>query len=149
MRCFLVLALALAALAAVLPTAAMTALAANCPDVAPPALAFDEPTFIERTRAGGEPVSIVAQDGSINVSAHAGTTHVYKDDRRLGDFFTVNDDKDGSLFIVSGDTTLRSPTGGPKPVGNPIFIKQSSGAPLLEQPMAVRKTRCLFPLPSC
>lgn len=70
-------------------------------------------------------------------------------DRRLGDFFTINFDKNGQLFIVSGDTTLKSPTGGPKPVGNPIFIRQSAGAPLLEQPMVTRKTRCLTPLPSC
>ena len=70
-------------------------------------------------------------------------------DRRLGDFFTVNFDKDGRLFIVSGDTTLTSPTGGPKPVGNPIFIRASSGAPLLDTPMETRPTRCLTPLPSC
>jgi hypothetical protein len=43
-----------------------------------PELTFDQPTFIDRHRAGGEPVSVVAQDGSINVSAHAGTTHIYK-----------------------------------------------------------------------
>jgi hypothetical protein len=70
-------------------------------------------------------------------------------DRRLGDFFTVNFDKDGKLFIVTADTTLRNPTGGAKPVGNPVFMKQSAGASLLEQPMTVRKTRCLTPLPSC
>jgi len=46
---------------------------AEAPDVT-----FDSPVFIDRNRAGGEPVSVVAQDGSINVSAHAGTTHIYK-----------------------------------------------------------------------
>ena len=46
---------------------------AQAPDVT-----FGEPVFIDRNRAGGEPVSVVAQDGSINVSAHAGTTHIYK-----------------------------------------------------------------------
>jgi hypothetical protein len=46
---------------------------AHAPDVS-----FGEPVFIDRHRAGGEPVSVVAQDGSINVSAHAGTTHIYK-----------------------------------------------------------------------
>jgi hypothetical protein len=70
-------------------------------------------------------------------------------DRRLGDFFTVNVDKDGKLFIVSADTTLRNMTGGAKPVGNPIFMKQSAGGSLLEKPMTTRKTRCLTPLPSC
>src|SRR5207245_9402127 len=43
------------------------------------ALKFNAPTYIDQSRAGGEPVSVVAQDGSIIVSAHAGTTHVYKD----------------------------------------------------------------------
>ena len=70
-------------------------------------------------------------------------------DRRLGDFFTVNFDHKGNLFIVSGDTTLKSPTGGPKPVANPIFIKQSQGDLMLERPDKTRKTRCLFPLQSC
>jgi hypothetical protein len=70
-------------------------------------------------------------------------------DRRLGDFFTVNFDHRGNIFIVSGDTTLKNPAGGPKPVANPIFIKQADGAPLLKKPDKVRKTRCLFPLQSC
>ncbi|MDQ3991816.1 MAG: hypothetical protein M3245_05850 [Actinomycetota bacterium] len=70
-------------------------------------------------------------------------------DRRLGDFFTINFDKDGELFIASGDTMLRNPLGGPKPVGNPIFIKQTGGDRMLEEPMKIRPTRCLFPLPSC
>ncbi len=53
----------------------------TCPspeDFMPAPLEFGEPSFIDRRRAGGEPVSVVAQDGSISVSAHAGTTHVYK-----------------------------------------------------------------------
>ena len=70
-------------------------------------------------------------------------------DRRLGDFFTVNFDHKGSIYIASGDTMLKSLTEGPKPVANPIFIKQTKGAKLLEKPIKSRKTRCLFPLPSC
>lgn len=70
-------------------------------------------------------------------------------DRRLGDFLTVNFDAKGNIFIVSGDTMLRNPVGGPKPVANPIFIKQSSGDRMLLKPMKTRETRCLFPLPSC
>ena len=70
-------------------------------------------------------------------------------DRRLGDFFTVNFDKDGNLFVASADTMLQNPLGGPKPVGNPIFIRQVSGDKMLEQPMETRPTRCLWPLPSC
>ena len=62
-------------------------------------------------------------------------------DRRLGDFFTVNFDHKGNIFIASGDTMLQSPTDGEKPVGNPIFIKQTKGAKLLKKPDKVRKTR--------
>ena len=63
--------------------------APNCPSVAPEPLKFHKPTYIDKQRAGGEPVSITAQDGSIIVSAHAGTTHLYKDPEALpgaGDF---------------------------------------------------------------
>jgi hypothetical protein len=70
-------------------------------------------------------------------------------DRRLGDFFTINFDHKGNLFVVSGDTMLKSPTEGPKPVANPLFIKQKSGDKMLLEPDEVRKTRCLFPLPTC
>jgi hypothetical protein len=70
-------------------------------------------------------------------------------DRRLGDFFTVNFDHKGNIYIASGDTKLENPLGGPKPVANPIFIKQKSGAKLLKKPDKVRDTRCLFPLPTC
>jgi hypothetical protein len=69
-------------------------------------------------------------------------------DRRLGDFFTVNFDKDGNLFIASGDTMLQSPTGGEKPVGNPIFIRQNAGDPIIAEPMKTRPTRCLEIVPS-
>jgi len=67
-------------------------------------------------------------------------------DRRLGDFITVNYDADGNVFIASGDTTVGNLIGGPKPVSNPIFIKQVAGERLLQTPRTRRPTRCLFPL---
>ncbi len=70
-------------------------------------------------------------------------------DRRLGDFFTVNFDHTGRVFIVSADTTLRGTNGVPKIVSNPIFIKQKSGASLLAKPDQIRPSRCLFPLTTC
>jgi hypothetical protein len=75
-------------------------------------------------------------------------------DRRLGDFFTINFTHKGELFIASGDTMLRTPDGGPKPVGNPIFIKQTAesfeaGGKMLAAPQAIRATRCLLNLPVC
>lgn len=69
-------------------------------------------------------------------------------DRRLGDFFSVNFDAKGNLYIASGDTMLQSPTGGEKPVGNPIFIRQTKGGSMLTKPDKVRKTRPLSaPIP--
>jgi hypothetical protein len=66
-------------------------------------------------------------------------------DRRLGDFFTVNFDLQGHVFIASGDTMLTNPFGGPKPVSNPIFIRQESGPSLLIRPIRARPTRPLCP----
>ena len=70
-------------------------------------------------------------------------------DRRLGDFFTVNFDHKGNIFIASGDTMIGNPLGGPSPIGHPIFMRQSSGDKLLVKPDKIRKSRCLYPLPSC
>lgn len=53
--------------------------AISCPTIVPEPLVFGAPVKIDANAAGGEPVSVVAQDGSITISAHAGTTHLYKD----------------------------------------------------------------------
>lgn len=107
---------------------------------------FIEPQF-KVANASGRPIHI----GAVCLSGTAcnASTNWVSGDRRLGDFHTVNFDAEGNIFLASADTTLKSPTGGPKPVGNPIFVKQSKGGKLLEKPMETRKTRCLFPLPSC
>jgi hypothetical protein len=68
-------------------------------------------------------------------------------DRRLGDFFTVNYDLHGTMFIASGDTKLTNPLGGPKIVSNPIFIRQMSGPRLLLHALKARATRPLCPPP--
>ena len=65
---------------AAIPAGAI-AQAPQCPkpeDFTPPPLEFSQPEYIDTARAGGEPVSVVGHDGSISVSAHAGTTHLYK-----------------------------------------------------------------------
>ncbi|MBK5228288.1 MAG: hypothetical protein JJE05_07260 [Actinobacteria bacterium] len=95
----------------------------------------------EVANASGRPVHMgkICLDGTTcnaNTSFEGG-------DRRLGDFFTVNFDLFGNLYIASGDTTLRGPTGGPKPVSNPIFIRQLSGSPMLEAPIAPIEPRDL------
>lgn len=73
--------LAVAILAGGVPIATSTLAAAPAcgSELNPPKLAFDRQVVIDKVRPGGEPVSIIAQDGSISVSAHGGTTHLYKD----------------------------------------------------------------------
>jgi hypothetical protein len=83
------------------------------------------------------PICLNGTDCNASVDFPAG-------DRRLGDFLTINYDKNGRLFIVGGDTSLKSTTGGPKPVSNPIFVAQTSGAKLIKYPTHTAKTR-----PSC
>lgn len=63
-----------------------------------------------------------------------------------GAVFSVANASGGPIDVVtSADTMRRSVTGGPKPVGNPIFIRASSGELLLEEPMETRPTRCTNP----
>ena len=99
------------------------------------------------TNASGRPIHI----GDICLAGTAcnASSDFSQGDRRLGDFFTVNYDNNGTLYIVSGDTTLTTPAEGPKPVSNPIFIKQVGGTKMLAKPIKSRKTRCLFPQTSC
>lgn len=79
-------------------------------------------------------------------NASLGTTG----DRRLGDFISVNFDKDGKLFVASADTTLpNSIDGKTKVVGNPIFIGQKTGGSMLEKPMVTRPTRVPCLTPNC
>ena len=52
-------------------------------------------------------------------------------DRRLGEFFTIAQDRDGCVLIATGDTTITdSVTGGPLPTARPLFTKQNAGKSL-------------------
>ncbi|MGH2739399.1 MAG: hypothetical protein ACRDH6_02790 [Actinomycetota bacterium] len=107
---------------------------------------FVEPQFTV-VNASGRPIA-AGQICLAGTACNAGTDFEASD-RRLGDFFTVNFDTKGRLFIVSGDTMLENPLGGPKPVGNPIFISQKKGPPIIAKPIKTRETRCLWPVPTC
>jgi len=64
------------AAAVVLPLAAPgTASAAGCPAPAP--MVFGPQSYVDTTRAGGEPMIQVHPDGTLLYAAHAGTTHFY------------------------------------------------------------------------
>jgi hypothetical protein len=112
-------------------------------------------------RCGGKVVTAPPTFRVVNASGRiidanpiclSGTTCVVQanptdSDRRLGDFFTVNFDLQGNVFIESGDTMLTTPMGGPKIVSNPIFIRQMSGPRLLLHALKARPTRPLCPPP--
>jgi len=69
-----------AVLTIVMGASALSALGASAQECAPPdppALRFHTPVFIDQHRGGGEPVSVVADDGAILVAAHTGDTHLY------------------------------------------------------------------------
>jgi hypothetical protein len=50
-------------------------------------------------------------------------------DRRLGDFFTINYDAEGRLFVTTGDTTLKNAAGGELQVSRPLFIRATDSSP--------------------
>ena len=53
------------------------------------------------------------------------------EDRRLGDYFTVNLDNRGCMMIATGDTTLLDPiTHQESPTSHPLFVHQDSGTSL-------------------
>jgi hypothetical protein len=97
--------------------------------------------------ASGRPIH--AQKICLNGTNCNASSDFQGGDRRLGDFFTVNYDLNGRLFIAAADTRLANPLGGPKPVSNPIFIKQADGAPMLTTPIKARPTRPVCSLPTC
>jgi hypothetical protein len=63
--------------AAAVPTLHSPATAATkgCP--AAPKLTFNAPTYVDRTRAGGEPLVATYPNGRLLYSSHAGTTHFF------------------------------------------------------------------------
>src|SRR3954452_14610813 len=76
---FKVFLLAMVTMAVAAPSGVAQTTTPTCPGPpTPPPLSFSAPSYISQNQAGGEPVSQVAQDGSILVSSHAGTTHIYK-----------------------------------------------------------------------
>jgi hypothetical protein len=81
---------------------------------------------IATVNASGRPIhqNSVCQGGTACVATGK--------DRRLGDFFTNAIDSRGCVTIASGDTTQVDPnTGGPMATSLPIFMRQSSGTPLV------------------
>lgn len=72
--------------------------------------------------AAGRPIHV----GSIPCN---GTGCNASGDRRLGDFFTINYDADGRLFVTTGDTTLKGPGGTELQVSRPLFMRATDSSP--------------------
>jgi hypothetical protein len=76
--------------------------------------------------AAGRPIhhGAICAGGTVCAAA----VGVTGEDRRLGDYFTVNTDSRGCVLIATGDTTLKdSVTGNPSPISHPLFLRQDSG----------------------
>jgi hypothetical protein len=68
----------LAVAAALAMTATVGPIGAAEPCLTPTApMTFSEPTYVDETRAGGEPSVVSLADGTLLYGAHAGTTHFY------------------------------------------------------------------------
>ena len=76
--------------------------------------------------AAGRPIHSGAVCAGGTVCAVA--VGVTGEDRRLGDYFTVDTDARGCLNVATGDTKLVDPvTGNPSPISHPLFLRQNSG----------------------
>lgn len=110
--------------------------AEGCSVQAPPRLAFEKPVYIDQHRSGGEPVSVVAKDGSIVVGAHLGTTLAYLRTTPDPDFYagyrnqtlvwrSTDDGKTWKQSEILPGTSAHSPmsTG----FSDPDFAKDAAG----------------------
>jgi hypothetical protein len=88
--------------------------------------------------AGGEVVKVDPQFSVADVAGrpiHVGQLPCHgtgcnaSGDRRLGDFFTINYDARGRLFVTTGDTTLKNAAGGELQVSRPLFIGATDSSP--------------------
>lgn len=97
---------ALALPAALGSTAASAAPPAAAPGKAcatPAALSFEEPTYVDKTRAGGEPLVATLPDGRLMYSAHAGTTHVFAPEGANPGSTAFIENYEGQTYIWTSD----------------------------------------------
>jgi hypothetical protein len=72
-----------------------------CP--APAALSFEEPTYVDKKRAGGEPLVATLPDGRLLYSAHAGTTHFFAPEGANPGSTAFIENYEGQTYIWTSD----------------------------------------------
>ena len=75
--------------------------AGTCP--APPALTFQAPTYVDKTRAGGEPLVFTYPNGRLLYSAHAGTTHFFAPEAPNAGTGAFAENYTGQTYIWTSD----------------------------------------------
>ncbi|MCA1722387.1 MAG: hypothetical protein LC779_15260 [Actinobacteria bacterium] len=101
--------------------AAPTAAGNACP--APPALSFAEPTYVDKNRAGGEPLVFTYPNGRLLYSAHAGTTHFFTPEAPNPGTGAFAENYTGQTYIWTSDDNGKTWTFRPRvvaPQGVPL-----------------------------
>src|SRR5690348_16983151 len=75
--------------------------ASACP--APPQLTFNAPTYVDKTRAGGEPLVFTYPTGRLLYSAHAGTTHFFAPEAPNTGTAAFGENYTGQTYIWTSD----------------------------------------------
>ena len=95
--------------------------ASGCP--APPQLTFQEPTYVDKTRAGGEPLIFTHPSGRLLYSAHAGTTHFFAPEAPNTGTAAFGENYTGQTYIWTSDDNGKTWTFRPRviaPQGAPV-----------------------------
>lgn len=85
-----------------------------CPTPAP--LSFAEPTYVDESRAGGEPLVATLPDGRLLYSAHAGTTHFFTPEAPNPGTTAFVENYTGQTYIWSSDDNGKTWTFRPRTV---------------------------------
>ncbi|MCU1674335.1 MAG: hypothetical protein JWN77_2448 [Frankiales bacterium] len=109
--------------------------AGACP--APAALSFAQPTYVDKGRAGGEPLVFTYPNGRLLYSAHAGTTHFFTPEAPNPGTSAFIENYEGQTYIWTSDDNgktwqfrprLIAPEGAPlSGFSDPEFAMDSAG----------------------
>ncbi|MCW2543291.1 MAG: hypothetical protein JWM40_843 [Frankiales bacterium] len=90
------------------------AAAGGCP--APPPLTFEPPQYVDKTRAGGEPLVATYPNGRLLYSSHAGTTHFFAPDVAAPGSAAFVENYTGQTYIWTSDDNGKTWTFRPRTI---------------------------------